>query len=180
MVKKGLNFLVILALLWAIIFTINKANSLPKNLKNVEAAPQVNFKIPSFSLTGIDSKNYSTDNLQRPLVINFWASWCGPCRIEAPELVSLNKKFHNKVEIYAINLTSSDTESDARAFAKEYGFDFPVLLDKNGQVANLYNVTAIPTTYFISRDGIIVDRIIGFGGKDVLKSKFQKLVNIEE
>ncbi|MFT8322517.1 MAG: TlpA disulfide reductase family protein [Bacillus sp. (in: firmicutes)] len=114
------------------------------------------------------------------MVVNFWASWCGPCKIEAPELVSLNRKYHNQVKIYAVNLTSGDSESEARAFAEEYGFNFPVLLDKDGKVAKLYNVAAIPTTYFISSDGIIVDRIIGFRGKDALKSKFNNLVKAEE
>jgi len=179
-VKRVFNTLFIIGLLWAIVMTINKEIPLSKDIKNVEAAPQVNFKLPSFSLNGLDSKNYSTDNLKKPLVINFWASWCGPCKIEAPELVSLNKKYHNQVEIYAINLTSSDSESGARAFANDFGFNFPVLLDKDGQVANLYNVAAIPTTYFVSSEGIIVDRIIGFGGKETLKSKFEKLVNTEE
>jgi thiol-disulfide isomerase/thioredoxin len=109
------------------------------------------------------------------LVINFWASWCGPCRSEAPELVKLNNKYHKKVQIFAVNLTSSDTESGVKAFVKEFGFDFPVLLDQDGKVAKLYDVTGIPTTYFISTDGIIIDRILGFGGKDMLESKFRNL-----
>lgn len=180
MLKKIMGYVLILALLWAIVMSINKGNIFTSDLKNIEEAPQLNFKRPSFILEGLDSKNYSTDNIKKPLVVNFWASWCGPCKIEAPELVSLNKQYQNKVEIYAVNLTSSDSESEARAFAEEYGFNFPVLLDKDGKVAKLYDVVAIPTTYFISSDGIIVDRIIGFGGKDSLKSKFNNLLKAEE
>lgn len=180
MTKRIIGSILILFLLYAIVLTVNKQQIKPGDLAKVEEAPQINFKRPSFALKGIDSKTYTTEKINKPLVVNFWASWCGPCKIEAPELVELNKKYHNQVEIYAINLTSSDTESGAKAFAEQYGFTFPVLLDKDGKVSNLYNVAAIPTTYFISSDGIIVDRIIGFGGKDVLKSKFSNLVKSKE
>ena len=180
MIKRIIGGVLILALLWAVVMTINKQSSLSNEVKNVEESPQVNFKRPSFALQGLDSQTYSTDQIKKPLVVNFWASWCGPCKIEAPELVNLYKQYQDQVEIYAVNLTTSDSESGASAFAQEYGFDFPVLLDKDGKVGKLYNVAAIPTTYFISSDGIIVDRIIGYGGKDVLKAKFKELVRTEE
>ena len=83
------------------------------------------------------------------------------------------------MQIYAVNLTASDTVKGAKAFAKEFGFDFPVLLDKEGKVAKLYHVAGIPTSYIIGKDGIIVDRLSGFGSTDELEDEFRKLVKSE-
>lgn len=177
MLKKVIGTIVLLVLVFGLISAIT--NNTIKDSKNVQEAANVNFKRPSFTLLGINSKKYFTDEVNKPLVINFWASWCGPCRSEAPELVKLYKEYHNKIQIFAVNLTSSDSESDAKAFAKEFGFSFPVLLDTYGEVANLYKISGIPTSYFVSKDGIIIDSMTGFGGKDELDSKFSNLAKSE-
>lgn len=190
--KKLIQILLILLLLGALIFTAKKLNQNSsdkigldrtvaiKDTKSVEEAPKINFKAPTFNLKGLDEKQYDINHLSRPLVINFWASWCGPCKIEAPELVKLYKKYQDRIEIYAVNITSGDSFQGAQAFSKKYGFTFPVLLDPKDEVTTKYNIAAIPTTYFVNQQGIIVDQIIGFGGTDVMEQKIKKLARQSE
>lgn len=179
--KKFIVAFLILIVILLFPLTISQVN---KNGKNIEAAtisrteelPQVNFKAPSFNLTGIDGKNYSLSGAKgTPVVINFWASWCGPCKMEAPELVKLHEQYENKVMIYAVNMTESDFIKGVNQFTKDYGFEFPVLLDKNDQVSTKYRVLAIPTTFFVDKDGKIIDIITGYGGNEILAKKFEIL-----
>ncbi len=148
------------------------------NKGNREELPKVGYLAPKFSLTGLDGKVYSMEALQgKPVVINFWASWCGPCRLEAPELVRLYEKYGSKVEIYAVNVTINDQIENAKAFAEQYGFTFPVLLDKEGEVSGKYGINPIPATFYVNREGVIVDKVIGLVDGQTMESKFQKLIN---
>ncbi len=116
---------------------------------NREELPRAGYQAPQFSLPGLDGNDYSLAKLtNKPVVLNFWASWCGPCRLEAPELARLYEKYKDQIEIYAINVTSGDKVADARAFAEEYSFSFPVLLDEKGEIAKKYGIRPIPTTFF--------------------------------
>jgi thiol-disulfide isomerase/thioredoxin len=146
--------------------------------QQAEELPKVGFKAPNFSLQSLDGKTYEmpTPN-NKPVVVNFWASWCGPCRLEAPELVKIYKKYQGNIEIYAVNLTSQDSPKEAKAFADSFGFTFPILLDnnKNFQVSDLYQVQAIPTTYFIDKNGMIIDKIAGYTDPQTLEKKFRDL-----
>lgn len=144
---------------------------------NKEEVAKVGFKAPQFNLQGLNGQPYSLDQLGgKPVVINFWASWCGPCRVEAPELVKLYKKYGKQVEIYAVNLTASDSIEGAKAFANEFGFTFPVLLDDQGEVAKAYRITPIPTTFFVNGDGIIADKVTGLIDPQTLEAKFKQLI----
>lgn len=138
--------------------------------------PEIGFKAPSFSLEVLHSdQRLSLQNTKNPVVINFWASWCGPCRLEAPDLVRLHEEYKGEIEVYAINLTDSDTMRGVEQFVEEFGFEFPVLLDRDGAVGNTYRVMAIPTTYFINADGIVENKIVGYAAKADLEYQFQKL-----
>jgi cytochrome c biogenesis protein CcmG/thiol:disulfide interchange protein DsbE len=143
---------------------------------NKEELPKVGFKAPQISLQGLDGKTYSFETLQgKPVVINFWASWCGPCKLEAPELVRLYEKYKGEVEIYAVNLTSGDDVKNARAFADDYGFQFPVLLDEEGDVADKYQIQAIPSTFFVNNKGTIIYKATGLVSAQTLESQFKQL-----
>lgn len=176
--RRIISGILVLGVIWALVSIINKENTpAAKNVNNIEESTNINFKRPSFELKGLDGKTYSTADVSGPLVINFWASWCGPCKIEGPELVKLYEKYGGNVQIYAVNITTSDSIDGARSFAKEYGFKFPVLLDTDDVVTKQYNVQAIPTTYFVNEDGVIVDKITGFSGAKDLADKFKKLAD---
>lgn len=181
--KKVLNLIFIVGLLWLIIVTFNNYKNRsndkePLSISKIEELPEVNFKAPSFSLNGLDEKNYSLESAKgKPIIVNFWASWCGPCKVEAPELVNLYEENKEELEIYAVNMTGGDSLEGAKGFVEEYGFEFPILLDEENQVADKYKVTAIPTTFFINKEGIIVEKIVGYGGPKALIEKTQKLLS---
>ncbi|WP_419879588.1 TlpA family protein disulfide reductase [Brevibacillus centrosporus] len=143
----------------------------------LDQIPKVGFSAPNFSLTALDKQTYGiAGERDKPLIINFWASWCGPCRQEAPDLKAVNEKYQDKLDFYAINMTSNDDLESAKLFVKEFAFQFPILLDEKGTVSDQYQVISIPTTYFIDRDGIIKHKIIGATDRGSFEQYVKELV----
>jgi cytochrome c biogenesis protein CcmG, thiol:disulfide interchange protein DsbE len=90
----------------------------------------------------------------KAVMINFWASWCGPCRIEIPHMIALYDEYRDSgLEILAVNVRESPAQ--VQDFADQLGMNFPILMDTNGQVAAAYFVRAIPMTFFVDSDGVI-------------------------
>ncbi|WP_314001391.1 TlpA disulfide reductase family protein [uncultured Paenibacillus sp.] len=143
---------------------------LQPNSINKEKTARIGFQAPEFELKALDGGSYSLASLNgKPVLINFWASWCNPCRLEAPELVRLYAKYKGQIEVYAVNLTSDDTVKGAAAFAEEFGFTFPVLLDEKGTASKSYKIKSIPTTYFVDGNGQILDVVTGLASPDTLE-----------
>lgn len=142
-----------------------------------EEAPVIGHFAPQFSLPSLDGQDYSLDRVEgKSMLLNFWASWCEPCKIEAPDLVNLYENYSDKIEIYAINVTANDTIDNVISFADEYGFTFPVLLDEHADIAKSYKVRPIPTTFFINKDGVIVDIVVGPLNKNLIGEKLKLLI----
>jgi len=98
----------------------------------------------------------------RVVVLNIWASWCPPCRAEMPALQVLHEQRAGQgVVVLGINSTVQDSEQAARDFAAEYGLTFPIALDRDGEATRLYQVRALPSTFFIDRQGIIRRVVVG-------------------
>ncbi|WP_051291511.1 TlpA disulfide reductase family protein [Fictibacillus gelatini] len=127
---------------------------------------------PDFTLTTLQGKKVTLSDFKgKTVFLNLWASWCGPCRAEMPEMERFYKNYGGKkVEIVAVNLTSSDSTQNAADFAKENGITFPVLLDKNGRVGEMYKAFTIPTTYIIDQKGKIKHKYIGPMSYETMKS----------
>lgn len=116
----------------------------------------------------------SSDYQNKAFILNFWATWCVPCIKEMPELNKAYASYKDSgVEIIAINFAESKSEVDE--FVNKYQLNFPVVLDKYGDVSQDYKVRNLPVTYFISSKGIIVD--IAFGGinQEYIKTKLKQL-----
>lgn len=145
---------------------------------DLEVQPLVGFKAPIFQLKGMDGEMYSLAEETKPAIINFWASWCGPCELEAPELVKLYDKYRDEIEIYAVNATTLDKEKNAREFAERHEFDFPVLLDDDSKhkVIDQFEVQAYPTTFFVNRNGVIVDKVLGLVDPGTLEKKVKQMI----
>ncbi len=140
-----------------------------------EVAPLEGHLAPAFELTGTDGAAHRVGGArEKPLLLNFWASWCIPCQVEAPDLQELYEKYGDRFDLYGVNVTSMDTRKDALAMVKEYGFTFPVLFDENGALAESYQFISIPTSFLIDRDGIIVD-VFSFAHREELERKITGL-----
>jgi thiol-disulfide isomerase/thioredoxin len=115
----------------------------------------------AFELEDLDGTAHSlSDHLGKVVFLNFWATWCGPCRIEMPSMERLHRKFKDEgFEILAVDLQES--KDQVRRFADELDLTFTILLDKTGTVGAQYGARSIPTTYLIDREGNIFARAIG-------------------
>ncbi|WP_346353303.1 TlpA family protein disulfide reductase [Azotosporobacter soli] len=137
------------------LFGTNKtAEKMPEKQQTTsETGVTVGKVAPSFTLDSLEGKKTPIGEVGKVYVLNFWASWCPPCREEFPELVAFAHKYQGKVEFQAINLQESEKKVDD--FLRQGGYALPVLLDKDGTVAQRYKITAIPTTLVIDGKGII-------------------------
>ncbi|RDI41004.1 peroxiredoxin family protein [Falsibacillus pallidus] len=120
---------------------------------------------PDFTLKTLEGKEKSLSDFRgKKVILNFWATWCPPCKAEIPHMVKFygeNAKSSN-VEIVAVNLTAQDKgEETIRNFVKEYKMPFPVLLDSAGDIGSKYGAFAIPTSYIIDSKGVIREKIVG-------------------
>ncbi|CAM5789386.1 MULTISPECIES: TlpA family protein disulfide reductase [Brevibacillus] len=143
----------------------------------VEQRPEAGFEAPHFSLRGLDDQTYEVaGKREKPLVINFWASWCGPCKLEAPDLQKVAEKYGQQVDFYGVNVTSNDSLEGAQAFVKQYKLTFPIPMDVTGDVANRYWIQAFPTTYLVDKQGIIRKKIIGMVEGHYLETELKRLL----
>lgn len=141
------------------------------------ALPQKGYRAPDFTLTDLQGKTVSLRSLKGQLVyINFFASWCPPCKMETPDLENMYKKYGNKIDFLAVNMTPSDSLPAVKAYVSTYGVTYPVLLDTQGNVESTYAVMDIPTSFFINRQGIIINRVTGMMSPEVMQSDFAQLL----
>jgi cytochrome c biogenesis protein CcmG/thiol:disulfide interchange protein DsbE len=117
--------------------------------------PQRGELAPDFTLALLDGSQVTLSDLRgQVVVLNFWASWCSPCRREAPALQSVWETYHNQGVAF-VGVTYRDAKEASRAFVEEYGLTYPNGLDEMGRVSSVYGVTAVPETYVIDRTGRI-------------------------
>ncbi|MGN1400621.1 MAG: peroxiredoxin family protein [Bacillus sp. (in: firmicutes)] len=120
---------------------------------------KVGEKAPDFELVNMEGQTVAlSDYKGKKVMVNFWATWCGPCRDEMPAMEKYAAESEEDVVILAIN---TDPENDVAGFAEGVGITFPVLLDENDKALKKYSVKAMPTTYFIDEKGIIANKHIG-------------------
>ncbi len=134
-----------------------------------------------FELKDLDGNTVKLSDYKGKIVfLNFWASWCPPCRSEMPEFDRANKKFleNGDAIILAVNLTTGargETEEVARKFINDKKYTLKVLLDKDGSVANKYNFTYIPSTFVINKEGELYTHYEGPITEDTLMNDYNKL-----
>ena len=117
------------------------------------ATPVANAVAPDFTLRGADGRNVRLDELRGQVVlVNFWATWCGPCREEMPRLDTLYQKYH-KSGFVLLGVNVDDDPRTALATAAKLNVSFPVLLDTDKKVSKLYDLNTMPSTVVIDRDG---------------------------
>jgi len=132
---------------------------------------------PDFQLPNLDGQAVSLGNLRgEPVLINFWATWCPPCRSEMPYIQEIYEEWADKgLVILAVNI--GESSSTVEDFMQSQNLSFTVLLDTKSDVAQKYNITGIPTTFFMDKDGIIQDRLVGaFQSKAQIEGRLSKIM----
>lgn len=126
-------------------------------------APREGFPAPDFTLPALDGGDMNLAELRgQVVVVNLWTAWCPPCRKEMPALDEVSRDYREQgLVVLGVNSTFQDDEETAAAFVRELGLSFPILLDRKGTVSRRYELQALPTTYFVDRQGIIRDVVIG-------------------
>lgn len=159
--SKRLPVLLILLFLIAIfagiyLLAVPSAKTSSTSTKNKPVA----VKAPDFTFTLLDGKKLKLSDYQgKPVFLNFWASWCPPCREETPLLVKTSKKYSDKIQFLGVVI--QDSEGEAKKFSENYKMNYPSGLDTTGQISKDYKITGIPTSYFITKDGMVKNSWIG-------------------
>lgn len=135
-------------------------NNGPDLIKPPPSTVQDLGQAPDFTIEVLGAGTKSLKDYRgKPLVVNFWASWCGPCREETPDLVKTSNKYSDRVNF--LGIIFQDDESAARQFIKDFGVRYENALDPNGAAARAYKITGIPTTLVIDAKGVLRARWLG-------------------
>ncbi|MFS0753056.1 peroxiredoxin family protein [Oceanobacillus sp. 1P07AA] len=130
---------------------------------------------PDFKLQTLNGETVKLSDFRgRRVMLNFWATWCPPCRAEMPDM----EKFYQEkdVTILAVNLTETEASmQDVHDFVEEFGLTFPVLLDKKIEVATTYQIRPIPTSYMIDSNGVIRYQAFGALNYEMMVSEFENM-----
>ncbi len=153
----------------AILIMVDHYYETPMTLADVKLPPgvdteksEVGFKAPAFTVRNLKGQRVQlADHKGKVVILNLWATWCGPCRVEMPGMENLYRRYRSQgLEILAVSLDKGSPEK-VRIFADEYRLSFPVLMDSEGEMENLYHTLTIPTTFVIDKKGMIVAEVEG-------------------
>ena len=140
------------------------ATTPPEEAENTEEEVVEPVCAPDFTAMDSDGNLVSlSDFVGKPVILNFWASWCSPCKSEMPDFESAFQQYGEEIQFMMVNMTdgSQETEESAKAFIAESGYSFPIFFDVEYSVAMAYGVTSIPATYFVNAEGNLVAYGIG-------------------
>lgn len=148
-----------------------------QNYVDVVVGTKKGNKAADFELLNLNGQSVNlSDFAGKKVILNFWATWCPPCRAEMPHMEKFYKDHGEDVEILAVNLTNTEKkESDVRTFVEDFGLSFTIVLDTEGNVTDLYKVFAYPTTYIIDTQGIIQEIFLGPIDYNIMKQATTKI-----
>jgi thiol-disulfide isomerase/thioredoxin len=175
-VKKSLVITAIVLLLAGLAIYQSVEKKYKATIVPTEQAPKADYLAPPFTLKGLDGVEYTVGGPRaKPVMINFWASWCEPCQQEAPELVNLYNKYKDQFDLYAVNVTQGDKLVNVKKFVKDYEYPFPVLLDPKGEISESYRFLFIPTSFLVDKNGVIRE-VVNSLPPEELEKKIKKLI----
>jgi len=174
---KGIAILIlaILISLFAIFLATGLANQASATGRSGEQL--IGRRAPEFLADSINGKPVSLSNYpESPIILNFWASWCPPCRDETPHFEKIWRLYKEK-DVVVIGINVQDDLNSANEYISEFDVTFINGMDKNGRIMVDYGVTGLPVTFFLDREGIIIGRWVGSIGASSLESRAEALEN---
>lgn len=136
----------------------------PQDSAAPEETERPKVEAPDFTAVDADGTEVKlSDYVGKPIVLNFWASWCSPCKSEMPEFNAAWEELDGEVQFLMVNMTDGarETVESAREYVEGEGFTFPVLFDTKSEAAIAYSAYSLPTTYFIDAEGYVTARAVG-------------------
>ena len=172
--KTGLKVILLLILTLGVIVTGCSTGS---SSEGPAQGTQVGNRAPNFQLRNLDGQSVSLSDLQgKGVLINFWAIRCPPCRGEMPYIQAVYDEWSDK-ELVVLAINIGESPSQVGEFMESQHPSLPVLLDTKQATAQKYNILAIPTTFFIDKDGIVQEKIIGaFQNKAQIEKRISKII----
>jgi peroxiredoxin len=161
-----------------LVFGIEKAHHSP-----VPAAPAgklLGQPAPDFTLQSLDGKTMKLSDFRgKAVLLNFWATWCEPCKIEMPWFVDFEKKYGSQGLVVLGVAMDDATPAEISSFAQKLGVNYPVLIGKEEVGAQYGGIEYLPSTFYISRDGKILDHVFGLVSRSEIESNIQKALGHE-
>ena len=143
-------------------------------------APQTGFPAPDFSLKTAAGETFTLSELKgQAILVNIWATWCPPCEAEMPAIEKMYNEYKDRgFVVLAVNSTYQDDPFNIAPFTEEHGLTFPILLDETSDVSRAYQVRSLPSSYFINRQGIISEVVIGGPMSEaLLRTRIEEALN---
>lgn len=145
------------------------------DVDNTSAAPAVGYTAPNFTLETLDGDSFTLSEMRgQPVVLNFWATWCPPCRAEIPYFQAASRKYNGQVAIVGID--DGEPADTVAPFVAELGMSYPVALDLHSEISKQYRVNSLPSTFFVDRNGTIRHIQIGIISQAVLEDQIARLL----
>lgn len=178
----GVRLYVAIALVIALGAAWTWFNRLPEIAATpTRAQPHTGFAAPNFALTSTQGESFTIADLKGKVVlVNFWATWCPPCRAEMPAIDAAYRA--NKDAGFVVLAVDQMESADVvNAFGAKYNLSFPLLLDSDGAINRQYLVSALPTSFFVDRRGVIRDMMIGGSmSREFIEGKIKTLLEEKE
>jgi len=170
------TFFVLVAILLAVGLMIVTARRMQSRSKNSSIGALRGAPAPDFTLKTIDGKSLKLSDLRgKAVLLNFWATWCAPCKIETPWIVDLQNQYAAQgLQVVGVSMDDESETEGIKKFAQEMHMNYPILRG-NEDVGNAYGgLEFLPTTYFVGRDGNVTGRILGLKGRGDLEDNVKK------
>jgi len=168
--------MLLLGFAWIVVSADRSGISTPGRI----SAPQKGFAAPDFELKTPTGDSFRLSGLRgQAVLVNLWATWCPPCRAEMQAIDKVYGEYKDRgFVVLAVNMTYQDDPFAVVPFAEERGLSFPILLDETGEMANAYQLRSLPSSFFVGRDGIISDVVIGGPmAEALLRTRVEEILN---
>ena len=150
-------------------------DEIPESIQSQTVQPAPDFTVSDAERNPVKLSDFRG----KPVIVNFWASWSGPCRMETPAFEKMYKKYGNDIEFFMVNMTDGQRETMeiAKEFVENSGYSFPVCFDINQEAAYTYYVNSIPMTLFIDAEGNLVNYMRGAINEDILEKNISLIID---